>query len=266
MISLHTYFTNPTDRIEDFFGVIELMDSFIKEVVAIADAVAAKRRSAKRIMLSFDEWNVWYRARGPEYSRPHGWPEAPKLIEEVYNFEDALIAGGALITLMNNADRVKAACLAQLVNAIGAIMTETGGPAWRQTIFHPFAQASRHGRGNVMRTKTECSSFTNGNSQELPSLLTTVVDDRATGTTTIFALNRAQGEMKLELELRGLGKDRRVVTAEELHHHDQKAINSKDKPTEVAPRAHPSVSVSGEHVSATLKPLSWNVIATKAAT
>ena len=57
------------------------------------------------------------------------WPEAPRLIEEVYNVEEALIVGGVLITLMNNADRVKAACLAQLVNVIGAIMTEPGGPA-----------------------------------------------------------------------------------------------------------------------------------------
>jgi alpha-N-arabinofuranosidase len=263
MISLHTYFTNPTDRIEDFFGVIELMDSFIKEVVAIADAVAAKRRSPKRIMLSFDEWNVWYRARGPEYSRPHGWPEAPKLIEEVYNFEDALIAGGALITLMNNGDRVKAACLAQLVNAIGAIMTETGGPAWRQTIFHPFAQCARHGHGKVMRTNIDCKTFKNGNDQELSSLLTTVVDDRGTGTTTIFALNRGKEEMKLEVELRGLGKDRKIVAAEELHHRDQKAINSKEKPEEVKPQKHPAVTVSGESVTATLKPLSWNVIVTK---
>ena len=264
MISLHTYFTNPTDRIEDYFGVIELMDSFIKEVVAIADAVAAKRRSPKRIMLSFDEWNVWYRARGPEYSRPHGWPEAPKLIEEVYNFEDALIAGGALITLMNNGDRVKAACLAQLVNAIGAIMTETGGPAWRQTIFHPFAQCARHGHGKVMRTTIDSATFKNGNAQELSSLLTTVVDDRATGTTTIFALNRAKEEMKLDVELRGLGKERKVIAAEELHHRDQKAINSKDRPEEITPHAHPAVKVSGESVTATLKPLSWNVIVTKA--
>jgi alpha-N-arabinofuranosidase len=265
MISLHTYFTNPTDRIEDFFGVLELMDAFIKEVVAIADAVAAKRRSSKRIMLSFDEWNVWYRARGNEFQNKGGWPEAPKLIEEVYNFEDALIAGGALITLMNNGDRVKTACLAQLVNAIGAIMTETGGPAWRQTIFHPFAQCARYGRGSVMRTKTDCSTFTNGNKQELPSLLSTVVDDRASGTTAIFALNRAKDEMKLDVELRGLGKDRKVVAAEELHHRDQKAINSKDRPAEVAPHAHPNVTVSGERVTATLKPLSWNVIVTKAA-
>ena len=57
--------------------------------------------------------------------------------------EDALAFGGACISLLNHADRVKAACLAQLVNVIAPIMTETGGPAWRQTIFYPFAHFSQ---------------------------------------------------------------------------------------------------------------------------
>jgi alpha-N-arabinofuranosidase len=92
-----------------------------------------------------------------------------------------------------------------------------------------------------------------------------VVDDRSTGTTTIFALNRAKDEMKFDVELRGLGKNRKVVVAEELHHRDQKAINSKGKPAEVTPHAHQNVNVSDDRVSATLKPLSWNVIVTKAA-
>ena len=121
------------------------MDSFIEEVVAIADAVAARRRSAKRIMLSFDEWNVWYRTRRNREERVKpGWPVAPDILEEVYTMEDALAFGGACISLLNHADRVKTACLAQLVNVIAPIMTETGGPAWRQTIFWPFAQWSNH--------------------------------------------------------------------------------------------------------------------------
>jgi alpha-N-arabinofuranosidase len=36
------------------------MNDFIREVAATCDFVAAKRRSRKRIQLSFDEWNVWY--------------------------------------------------------------------------------------------------------------------------------------------------------------------------------------------------------------
>jgi alpha-N-arabinofuranosidase len=71
--------------------------------------------------------------------------------------------------------------------------------------------------------------------------------------------------MKLEVELRGLGKDRKVIAAEELHHRDQKAINSKEKPSEVAPHKHPDVTVADDGVTAGLKPLSWNVVVTKAA-
>ncbi len=124
-----------------------------------------------------DEWNVWYKARTPSDLAKPGWPQAPKLLEEVYNFEDALVVGGALITLINHADRVKSACLAQLVNVIGAIMTETGGPAWRQTIFHPFAQASRLARGNVLRLVTDCGTFAAGDYDKAPLLLATAVHD-----------------------------------------------------------------------------------------
>ena len=136
------------------------MDTFIDEVVAIADAVAARRRSSKRIMLSFDEWNVWYRTRRQSEGRVKpGWPVAPQILEEVYNMQDALAFGGACISLLNHADRVKSACLAQLVNAIAPIMTETGGPAWRQTIFYPFAQMSNLGRGRVLRSQVNSPTY-----------------------------------------------------------------------------------------------------------
>ena len=45
------------------------------------------------------------------------------MLEDIYNFEDALLVGLMLITLMKHADRVKMACLAQLVNVIAPIMT-----------------------------------------------------------------------------------------------------------------------------------------------
>ena len=102
-------------------------------------------------MLSFDEWNVWYRCGGnrEERAKP-GWPVAPDILEEVYTMEDALAFGGACISLLNHADRVKTACLAQLVNVIAPIMTETGGPPAADN-FWPFAQWSNHGRGRVLR-------------------------------------------------------------------------------------------------------------------
>jgi alpha-N-arabinofuranosidase len=262
-ISLHQYFRNDANDIGTYFSVIEDLDSFIKEVAAIADAVAAKRRSPKRIMLSLDEWNVWYKAHTPADLRQPGWPHAPRLIEEVYNFEDALIVGGVLITLMNNADRVKAACLAQLVNVIGAIMTEPGGPAWRQTIFYPFSQAARYGHGNVLRTHTHTDSYAVANHPKLDYLLASVLHEENSGRCTVFALNRSTTDaMQLSVELNGLGH-RSLVSASELHHADLKAENTCRSPDAVKPFGHAEVSVKGTHLQAKLRPLSWNVFVTQ---
>jgi alpha-N-arabinofuranosidase len=263
-ISLHAYFRNDSNDIGEYFTVIEDLSSFIREVAAICDAVAAKRRSPKRIMLSMDEWNVWYKAHTPADLRKPGWPKAPPLIEEIYNFEDALIVGGALITLINNADRVKAACLAQLVNVIGPIMTETGGAAWRQTIFHPFAQAARHARGRVLRAQVETRSYSTKTHSDVPLLLASVLHDPDSGEVTILALNRStRAKAQLEVELRGLGA-RKLELATQLHHDDLKAINTKESPNEVMPRIKGGVSIQGERVHTELEPLSWNVIVTKA--
>jgi alpha-N-arabinofuranosidase len=261
-ISLHQYFDNRDDDLAKFFAHVDKLDSFITEVVAIADGVAARRRSRKRIMLSMDEWNVWYKARTPADLAKPGWPQAPKLLEEVYNFEDALVVGGALITLINHADRVKTACLAQLVNVIGAIMTETGGPAWRQTIFHPFAQASRLARGNVLRLVTDCGSFRAGDYATAPLLLAAAVHDPASGTVAVFALNRSREAMTLSADLRGFGS-LAIAESFELKHNDLKATNTRQAPNEVSPVRHPACEVSDTGLKAALEPLSWNVFALK---
>ncbi len=265
-ISLHTYFENKHDSTEEFFANIEVTDTYIKEIVAVADSVAARKHSSKRIMLSFDEWNVWYKKRAVEDLRKPGWPVAPRLIEEVYNHEDALLNGGAMMALINNADRVKVACLAQLVNVIGPIMTEPGGPAWRQTIFHPFALTAKYAQGRVLRAVTESPSYEAKTFPEVPYLYGAVTDDESNGQTAVFALNRhLSEEMELSIELRGLGTERQLVTAQELYHPNVKATNTKDEPDTVSPAPLANVQIDGEKLRVRLKPGSWNLIVTSAA-
>jgi len=264
-VSLHTYFTNPHDSTEEYFSNIEDLDAFINEVVAIADAVAAKRRSPKRIMLSLDEWNVWYKARSHADLRKPDWPVAPPLIEEVYNTEDALLVGGALITLLNNAARVKVACLAQLVNVIGPIMTENGGPAWRQTIFHPFALTARHAHGRVLRTIANSPSYASKAFPEMPYLVASVTEDEQAGTLVVFALNRHMTEpMALEVDMRGFAEGRVIESAVQIHHPNMKAVNTKDAPDTVSPQPLTGVELDGGKLTAKLAPASWNVIVTRA--
>jgi alpha-L-arabinofuranosidase len=271
-ISLHTYLNNYASDTPAFLASPDLMDSFIDEVVAIADAVAARRRSPKRMMLCFDEWNVWYRTRRNRRERvKEGWPIAPPILEEKYNMADALAFGGLCISLLNHADRIKAACLAQLVNAIAPIMTETGGPAWRQTTFYPFAQMSRYGRGKVLRTQVESESYSanyydpRGELElsfpipHVPYLkVSAVTDDR--GGLSLFLLNRhLQDAMTVYIEARSFGE--LVVTeALELSDSDLNAVNDKEDPDRIRPATLEDVWVEGGQIRATLQPASWNVI------
>ncbi|MDB5899656.1 MAG: Alpha-N-arabinofuranosidase [Ramlibacter sp.] len=260
-LSVHAYFENPHADTQEFLGNIDRLDLQIREVAAIADAVAARRRSPKRVMLAVDEWNIWYKARFGEHARQPGWPRAPRLLEETYNFEDALAAGGALSVLMNHADRVKVACLAQLVNAIGAIRTEPGGGAWRQTIFHPFALAARHARGEVLRPVIDAPVLRGQTHPEMPALVASASHDPATGRTAIFALNRdLRSEQELKIELRGFAPVAAIVESLQLHHADMKATNSADAPGTVAPLPLEAVAVLGATLRVRLRPASWNVL------
>jgi alpha-N-arabinofuranosidase len=259
-LSVHAYFENPHADTWEFLGNIDRMDLHIREVAAIADAVAARRHSFKRILLAVDEWNIWYKARAGEHARKAGWPQAPRLIEEVYNFEDALAAGGALSVLMNNADRVKTACLAQLVNAIGAIRTEPGGPAWRQTIFHPFALAARHARGVVLRPAIDAPARAGQLHPEMPYLVASATFDAASGRVAVFALNRHLAEEQdLRVELRGFRGEAVLRQGIELHHPDMQACNTQQAPDAVAPHPHDKVQAEAGGLRARLRPGSWNV-------
>ncbi|HEY1131114.1 MAG TPA: alpha-N-arabinofuranosidase [Roseateles sp.] len=266
-LSLHSYFVKPPGdtSTESFFAQIETNARYIEDTVAIADAVATRKRSTKRLKLSFDEWNVWYRARHGEHLKQAGWPEAPGLLEEVYTVEDALLIGGMLTMMMNHADRLKVACMAQLCNVIAPIMTQPGGAAWRQTIFHPFAQAARWAHGDVLRAVVKSPGFANARHGELPYLCASVVDDATTGHTAVFLLNRSLADdMDLSITLRGLGVERALVCAEQLHSDDLLATNTADVPDRVAPQPLDGIAIDGERLRVKLKPASWNVIVTKA--
>jgi alpha-N-arabinofuranosidase len=143
-------------------------------------------------------------------------------------------------------------------------MTEPGGGAWRQTIFHPFSQAAQFGHGEVLRTRIRTESYSTATHPRLDFLLASVLHDAVTGRCAVFALNRSPtDEMELRVEFRGLGR-RRLVVASQLHHGDLKATNTSSAPETIAPSDHEAAEVVGDRLRATLLPLSWNVFVTEA--
>lgn len=257
-ISLHTYYGNRDDDTANFLARTLDMDEFIKSVVATCDYVKGKNKSKKTINLSFDEWNVWYHSNDAD-KKIERWSIAPAQLEDIYNFEDALLVGGMLITLLKHADRVKMACLAQLINVIAPIMTSDSG-AWRQTIFHPFMQVSNFGRGTVLNSVISSPKYDTKDFTDVPSLEATAVYNDETEEITVFALNRdMNGSLEFECALNGF-EGYRVIEHSVLENTNMKAINTEASPNAVKPHNRGNAAIMDGNLKASLPVLSWNMI------
>lgn len=259
-LSLHQYYRN-MDDLGTFLAQTIEMDDFIHSVVAVCDFVRAKKRLKRQLYLSFDEWNVWYQNPDDhDIMQDRPWQVAPPLFQRPYTHEDALVVGLMLITLLRHANRVKIACMAQLVNTIAPISTVTGGGAWRQTIYYPYLHASRYGRGTVLNLQVRSPHYTNPTFDAVPLLDAVAVLNAEHEEMAIFAVNRGQKEsLPLEGDLRGVG-GYRVIEHLVLEHTDPLAANTIDRPDAVVPHSRGNAALSDGRLTAALSPLSWNVI------
>ena len=258
-LSLHQYYGNRDNNTTEFLANSKGMDEFISSVLSICDCVKAKKRSKKQINLSFDEWNVWYHSNDAD-AQLEKWVQAPHQLEDVYNFEDALLVGSMLITMLRHADRVKVACLAQLVNVIAPIMTEpNGGKTWLQTIYWPFYHAAQYGHGTVLRTAVSCPKYDSPNFTDVPYLESTVLLDEEQGALTVFAVNRSLNDsLVLSADLAAF-EGCSLIEHVTMYSGDPNVTNGPDKQG-VSPVRVAESGVTDNHLSAVLPPLSWNVV------
>jgi alpha-N-arabinofuranosidase len=246
-ISLHRYFGNtpPTSGNSSarFLAMNLDMERQIHEISAVCDYVQGLKKTQKQLWLSFDEWNVWYRARsGDAVDGQRTF--APHLLEEVYNLEDALLVGGFLNSLMRQSDRVKVACLAQLVNVIAPLVTNETG-VLRQTTYYPYSWALKYARGQVLDLSVTSETYPikpDGLQADLawggdvPFIDVTATSDQQNNQVCVFMLNRdLEAERELVLDWRDVTPSR-VLACETLTGPDLKAINTFASPTQVAPR------------------------------
>ena len=184
-ISLHRYYGNDAtgetrgDSLK-YLALNLAMEEQIDQVAAVCEYVRKRTGSSKRLWLSFDEWNVWYRRRGGNGQRQ----QAPHLLEEEYNLEDALLVGGLVNALLRRSDKVRVACLAQLVNVIAPIVTNEKGLI-RQTIYYPYLWALQHGRGQALDLGVQSSEV-----DQIADVDVSATFDPATREYVLFLLNR----------------------------------------------------------------------------
>lgn len=259
-ISMHQYYgkhVGQCERSEDFLASSVDMDRFIHTVESICDAVQGRKHGKKRIQISFDEWNVWYHSNEAD-KRIEKWSVHPHQLEDIYNMEDALLVGSMLITLLRHADRVRIACLAQLVNVIAPIMTSDTG-AFRQTIFYPFLHASIYGRGTVLHTLVKSPVY-DSMYGDAPYLDCVVVYREEDEELVIFAVNKdLKEDMEVTCDLRQFASCR-VMEHVVLQDEDLQAVNSEEAPDRICPRMDHGAKVEDGTLTLRLLHQSWNVI------
>lgn len=268
-VSCHAYYQpffkeDGTRDMASFLASGVDMDGFIKDVAATIDATKAHLKSAHDVYISFDEWNVWYQGEEPSKT-PEGignWPVAPRLLEDIYTAADAVVFGDLMITLLKNADRVRAASLAQLVNVIAPIMTEPGGPAWRQTTFHPFSVTARLAKGGtVLEPKLSAGTVDTPRYGEVDGVNAVAVRC-ADGSLAVFAVNRSlEATAEFEIRLQD-GAQPASVEAQTLHDDDLFAANTLYDQNRVTPHANGSAMYDAESgvVRVSLPPVSWTAL------
>ena len=246
-ISLHAYYGNTPALTRNstarYLAMNLDMDRQIHEVAAVCDYVQALRRSSKRLWLSFDEWNVWYRARSGDAVDGRR-TFAPRLLEEVYNLEDALLVGGFVNTLLRNSDRVKVACLAQLVNVIAPLVTNDTG-VLRQTTYYPYAWALRYARGRVLDVGVEAETYPIAaaglqadfaRNDQVPFVDVVATHDAQSRQASVLMLNRdLDGEREVVLDWADITPTG-VLAGESLTGADLKAFNTFAQPRNVIPQ------------------------------
>ena len=258
-ISLHTYYEDQGNT-QEFLLCATDLDYFINEVCQIADAVKAKLRSNKTITLSLDEWNVWKISAYQGLKQAKTWDLAPRVIEDEYNVADAVVVGNLLISILRRSDRVKMACLAQLVNVIAPIRAEKGRPAWRQTTFYPFAYTARYGRGKTLITQIDSPKITTEKYGSVSALDAICTYDESSKSAVLFAVNRSLYESHAtEIELIGFG-DISVLEQVTIADTNLKLSNNLELGEVVQPLKDVTATVIDGKIQVTLPAASWQMI------
>ena len=261
-ISLHMYFANRAKNTANYLALNEKLDAYIGAIASTIEFVRANKRSRKKVTISFDEWNVWYHSNAQDreiLGGNKGWPHAPRLLEDIYNFEDVLQVGCILNTFIRRSDVVKIACIAQLVNVIAPIMTEPKGAAWRQTIFYPYYFASVFGRGAALQLAVKSPGYDADVADNVPYLDISGVHDEEVGTLTFFAVNRHGAEtLDLAVALQGFG-NATLIDHQAMTHASLEAANTLKDMHAVGPTKGSGAAVVDGALNAKLPPYSYQM-------
>ena len=261
-IALHKYWTNYDKNTTSYLSSSIPLQEYISTVEGTINYVKAKKRSKKKINISFDEWNPWYHTRDMQTQNfldknLSEWPKAPPLYEDMYNILDTLLVGTVLNTFINNSHIVKIGCMAQLVNVIPAISTVKGGISWVQGIYYPLYFASLYGRGESLQLKIDCPKYSTDIADDVKYIDASGVINNENKELSFFIINRSEKDnIKINFNLKDIHIDN-IIDQQIINNEDMYAANTKDKPKTIQPQKSSIAQFVNNQLSANLPCLTY---------
>ena len=228
-----------------------ILDDRIKTTEGLINAALADFTPRRKIYIAWDEWNVWYRARGPEQ-------RGRNILEERYNLEDALVVATLLNSFVNHAHIIKMANMAQLVNVIAPIFASEQG-IFLQTIYYPLQLFASNSKGKALELFLDSPKYPNRGHGQVSYLDTSAAWDN--GTLVLNVVNRHQTEsIAADLEL----EDKQFsgpVEISEVNGPDIKSLNDFGSTT--VKKALRSAKAEGRKFTYSFPPHSYSMLRAK---
>ncbi len=256
--SMHYYANNRDNDTASYLALSAEFESFVDTLTGVLRYVKAKKRSKHDVYLSWDEWNVWYKASGRTFDQGK-WTQAPHLVEEVYNLEDALVVAQWMNVFLRKSDVLKIACIAQIVNVIAPMLT-TSDSLLKQSTYYPFLLFSKLAAGSALDIVVRSPMYQTAKFGDMPLLDVSASYDAANNTNAIFIVNRSQTE-SVPLELKW--QDRAPKSIKAVHQvsgTDPKAANSFENPNLITAVNVAAPSIDGQSATLMLPPLSFTAV------
>lgn len=254
-LSLHYYAGNREGDTGSYLALARQFEEHLDTLAGTLRYVKAALHSRHNVYLSWDEWNIWYK----DQVYQGGWSEAPHLIEEVYNLEDALVAAQWLNVFLRRCEVLKMACLAQLVNVIAPILTHPEG-LLRQSIYYPLQLFSHYARGSALDVLVRSTTYETARFGAVPVVDVSASLDEESGQSTIFIVNRSQHNPE-GIDITWQAK-KPVKTAHllQLTGETAQSANTFEQPDAVVPLDLGKIQVREGQLSLLLPPLSFSVL------
>jgi len=223
----------------------------IKVTEGIIDGALAGQAPRRKLYIAYDEWNVWYRARGNSQ-------RGRRILEERYNLEDALVVATFLNAFVNHAHIVKIANMAQLVNVIAPMFTNEQG-MFLQTIYYPLQLFAANTKGAALELFHDGPKYKSTHFDDVPYLDASASIDN--GTVVVNVVNRHKDQaIETEVDV----EDKQFsgpVAVSEVNGPDIKAENDFGKT--VVKTVNKSASADGHKLRYTFPPHSYTMLKVK---